>query len=199
VTSRPEGGGELRFALQVRSGKQATAQQIREAVHAKIDEYDRHLAWTEQDINVFNRELASVAASVAGRKAELLQERELEAAVGFPVRRRADADHYAVPIRRKTIVPKAAKSPLVGGQSFVPEPVLAAQDYEEAIRVLISSRNALERTPSMTATLSEELIRDLLLVGLNAQFQGAASGEVFNGSGKTDILIREKDRKHFRC
>jgi hypothetical protein len=41
----------------------------------------------------------------------------------------------------------------------------------------------------MTARLNEEQIRDLLLVNLNAQFEGKAGGEVFNGEGKTDILI----------
>ena len=74
---------------------------------------------------------------------------------------------------------------------------MADQDYEAVLSVLANSRNALERTPSMTATLTEEKIRDLLLVNLNAQFEGAAAGEVFNGSGKTDILIRERDRNIF--
>ncbi len=46
--------------------------------------------------------------------------------------------------------------------------------------MLRNARNALERTPSMTANLDEEKIRDLLLVLLNAQFEGAAAGEVFN-------------------
>jgi hypothetical protein len=196
VKSGPDGGGELQFSLHVPPGAQPTPQQIREAVHAQIDKYDRHLDWARHDVDTFNRELTQIADSVTRRKAEILQERDLEAAVGFPVRRREDADRYAVPIRRKAIVPKSTAT-AAGRQPFVPEPVLAAQDYEEAIRVLISSRNALERTPSMTSTLSEELIRDLLLVGLNTQFQGAAAGELFNGAGKTDILIRDKDRNIF--
>jgi hypothetical protein len=49
----------------------------------------------------------------------------------------------------------------------------------------------------MTANLDEEKIRDLLLVLLNAQFEGAAAGEVFNAAGKTDILIRAGDRNVF--
>ena len=63
--------------------------------------------------------------------------------------------------------------------------------------MLRNARNALERTPSMTANLDEEKIRDLLLVLLNAQFEGAAAGEVFNAAGKTDILIRAGDRNVF--
>ena len=41
--------------------------------------------------------------------------------------------------------------------------------------MLRNARNALERTPSMTANLDKEKIRDLVLVLLNAQFEGAAA------------------------
>jgi hypothetical protein len=63
--------------------------------------------------------------------------------------------------------------------------------------VLRNSRNALERNPSTVEKLTEEQIRDLLLINLNAQFEGTAAGEVFNGYGKTDILIRVEDRNIF--
>jgi hypothetical protein len=55
------------------------------------------------------------------------------------------------------------------------EPVLPEAQYQQALAVLRNARNALERTPSMTANLDEEKIRDLLLVLLNAQFEGAAA------------------------
>ncbi|BBX53433.1 hypothetical protein GCM10009645_40140 [Mycolicibacterium poriferae] len=74
---------------------------------------------------------------------------------------------------------------------------MAMDDYYEALRVLLSQRNALERNPSVAAKLDEEEIRNLLLIGLNAHFEGAAGGEVFNGAGKTDILIRVDDRNIF--
>jgi hypothetical protein len=63
--------------------------------------------------------------------------------------------------------------------------------------VLISSRNALERNPSTVARLNEEQIRNILLIGLNNQFEGNVGGEVFNGAGKTDILVRVEDRNVF--
>ena len=66
--------------------------------------------------------------------------------------------------------------------------MLPEAQYEQALTVLRNARNALERGPAMTAYLDEEKIRDLLLVFLNAQFEGAAAGEVFNAAGKTDIL-----------
>jgi hypothetical protein len=41
--------------------------------------------------------------------------------------------------------------------------------------------------------MGEEEIRNLLLIGLNSHFEGQAAGEVFNNTGKTDILTRVLD------
>ena len=40
-------------------------------------------------------------------------------------------------------------------------------------------------------------IRTILLVGLNGLYEGGATGETFNGAGKTDILVRHDDRNVF--
>jgi hypothetical protein len=45
--------------------------------------------------------------------------------------------------------------------------------------------------------MGEEDLRQHFLVQLNGHFEGAASGETFNFQGKTDILIRERDRNVF--
>ena len=96
------------------------------------------------------------------------------------------------PVRRRKI---EAPCRLTASSPFLPEPVAPEAQYEQALAVL---RNALERTPSMTAKLDEEKIRDLLRVLFNAQFEGAAAdAEVFNAAGKTDILIRTGDRNAF--
>ncbi|MFD5341142.1 S1 family peptidase [Streptomyces hawaiiensis] len=64
---------------------------------------------------------------------------------------------------------------------------------EAALEVLRNQRNALERAPGTSAKMGEEEIRNLLLIGLNSHFEGQAAGEVFNNTGKTDILIRVLD------
>ncbi len=63
--------------------------------------------------------------------------------------------------------------------------------------MLRNQRNALERTPSLAVKLNEEEIRNVLLIGLNTQFEGDAGGELFNGEGKTDITIRVDDHNIF--
>ncbi|MGE2721734.1 hypothetical protein [Mycolicibacterium celeriflavum] len=163
----------------------------------QIARIEEHLEWSRRQVELHNKAIRQdVPGIVTRRRDELLAARHLQAEVGFPVRRRSDAETYAVPMRRKTIRPQQQR-PSNARAPFTPEPALQDQDYREALRVLRIQRNALERSPSMAATLKEEQIRDLLLVNLNAQFEGDAAGEVFNGAGKTDILIRVHDRNIF--
>ena len=176
----------------------AAASQDSAAVKRYFDEeiriIDEHLAWARSDIDRFNASLHSlVSAAVVKRRAKLLADRKLAADIGFPIRQRPDASQFSVPVARRKVEPRR---PTASGP-FQPEPVLPETQYEQALAVLRNARNALERTPSMTSHLDEEKIRDLLLVLLNAQFEGAAAGEVFNAAGKTDILIRAEDRNVF--
>jgi hypothetical protein len=45
--------------------------------------------------------------------------------------------------------------------------------------------------------MDEEMLRQHFLVQLNGQFEGKATAETFNMSGKTDILLREEERNVF--
>jgi hypothetical protein len=126
-----------------------------------------------------------VPGFVSSRRQQLLSTRNLQAEIGIPIRRRPDADTYAVPIMRRKLQPvRPTRGPVRA--PFRREPTMATADYEVALAVLRNSRNALERNPSTVEKLTEEQIRDLLLNNPNAQFEGAAAGEVFNGDGKTD-------------
>jgi hypothetical protein len=191
--------GELRVTWVGQGAGGADAAGVRANLDAVLDKIEQGLSWCQNDIDAHNQTIrATTPGLVAERRAKLLRDRELEAALGFPVQRRSDAASYAVPMRRHRIAPAASPRPRPTLRGpFQPEPMLAEADYEAALGVLRNSRNALERSPSMTARLNEEQIRDLLLVNLNAQFEGKAGGEVFNGEGKTDILIREGDRNIF--
>jgi hypothetical protein len=177
-------------------GSPGDAAQVKSAFDQQIAKLEEHLTWSRAQIEQHNQQIeAEVPASVTKRREELLTVRNLQAEIGFPIRRRPDADTYGVPMRRRAVRPAP---PQRGGRTpFRPEPAMTDDDYQAALRVLRNQRNALERTPSLAAKLQEEEIRDILLVGLNAQFEGAAGGELFNGEGKTDILIRVDDRNVF--
>lgn len=171
---------------------------VRADFDAKVDAIGRYLAWSRHDIDAHQRVLGEeIPRMVADRRTKLLADRELQASLGFPIKRRRDADLYSVPLRRRQVIPRDGATKRAPAQGYEPEPSLPDEDYEAALAVLRNMRNALERSPSTTGHLGEEQIRDLLLVSLNAQFEGKAAGEVFNGAGKTDILIRVDDRNIF--
>lgn len=186
---------ELRLAV---TGECTDPAQLNSRFTAELDQIDQYLAWCREEIERHNAALpAFVAGLVSARKQKLLASRNLQAQIGFPVRRRPDAGSYSIPVTRKTVSPLRPRPGPGGAEPFAPEPALSDADYEAALQVLDAQRNALERTPSVAAGMDEETIRNLLLVSLNAQFKGTAAGELFNGAGKTDILVRERDRNVF--
>lgn len=171
---------------------------VKQSLDLQVNDIDRWLHWVSAQVAAYNQQAVSlIGQEVRARKAAILANRDLQAAIGFPLRKRDDASTYSIPVSRKKLVVDSRPPRRSSAAPFRPEPVLADAHYEEAIRVLLNSRNQLERSPSTTAHMDEEAIRDNLLLNLNGQFEGKAAGEVFNGKGKTDILIRVEDRHVF--
>lgn len=54
-----------------------------------------------------------------------------------------------------------------------------------------------ERLPSTYAGKDEETLRDHLILNLEPRFQIGTTGETFNKSGKTDILMRHEGKNIF--
>lgn len=71
------------------------------------------------------------------------------------------------------------------------------EQYEQALKIVQDMALVMERSPEAFRAMDEEALRQHFLVQLNAQFEGKATGETFNMSGKTDILLREGDRNVF--
>jgi len=82
----------------------------------------------------------------------------------------------------------------------VPEWSLANDMAEGVISTISGFSMALERLPQTANRLvgeHEETLRDVLLFILNAQYRGLATGETFIGMGKSDLLLRWKNRDAF--
>jgi hypothetical protein len=174
------------------------AGQIKTYFERLLNHIEERLGWTRAELYAHNQLMATqIPAAVTQRRAKLLNDRNLHASIGYPIKKRPDASSYSVPVTRKKVTPAQRPRSSARPNPYVPEPALADADYEAALAVLRNARNALERSPTMSAKLDEQEVRDLLLVSLNAQFEGRAAGEVFNCTGKTDILIREGDRNVF--
>ena len=114
-------------------------------------------------------------------------------ALGIPLHRRGRPSTYILPITRR----KIRVLPRVNSGPYQPEPALAQQEYEHILTVLRSMSLVIERNPLSFASLAEEDIRNHFLLQLNGHYQGSATGETFNLSGKTDILIRVENRNVF--
>ncbi|MFF9069721.1 hypothetical protein ACF09E_30660 [Streptomyces sp. NPDC014891] len=183
---------ELRIGWTGASGDIAAA---RRRFEEELDEIEKHLGWARELIDPHNAGLRERAQRlVAERRDKLVADRDMEAALGFPVRKRDGAPLHGVPVARRRII--ARPRPQAAGP-FALEPELLSADYEAALEIIGRFRNGLERSLPTAAKMSEEDIRNQLLFTLNTHFEGQAAGEVFNGGGKTDILIRAGDRNVF--
>ena len=80
---------------------------------------------------------------------------------------------------------------------FAPEPALSMRDYEHVLGLMLTTARMIERNPSTFATMGEEDLRNQFLIVLNSHYEGQATAETFNAGGKTDILVRSKDRNIF--
>ena len=143
-------------------------------------------------IEAYNAEIKSgIPKWLAQRRAKVEQDVAATNKLGYKLKARPDAPTLiAAPVRKilRRPVPKAG-SPA--------EPGLQMEQYEEILRTCSAMSVTMERSPEMFSQMEEEEIRNLFLVSLNGQFEGAATGETFNHQGKTDILIRVEDRNIF--
>ncbi|MBN9795638.1 hypothetical protein DMP17_44795 [Pseudonocardia sp. TMWB2A] len=189
-------GYEIRLTSDNDYGPRESAA-IRAGFDATIDEIARLVAVLNGHIRHHNEKLAAeTPGAVAARKQEHLADKQMQAEIGYPMRVRPDAASYVIPISRRRIDTSRPAAGLTH-KSFTPEPTMAEEHYEDALGVLQRLRNGFERNPTIAADAGEEQIRDLLLFHLNGHFEGLAAAEVFNRTGKTDILIRVDDRNVF--
>lgn len=136
-----------------------------------------------------------VRALVTNRREKLLEDAGMVASIGLPIKRREGPPMtYAVPVTRKQIAIRRHQSSV---PSFRPEPTLDTDTYEQILDLIRSMVRVMELSPRAFEAMGEEDLRHQLLVPLNAQFEGQATGETFNFEGKTDILIRADGKNVF--
>lgn len=169
---------------------------LRPDIDRTLDTIDQHITWVCYDVDEFNRSLpANAQQTIEQRRQRLLANQGRAAALGIPLKVRADAPQtYAVPTVRRKLTPTL---PPASSASYLPEPVLNTEHYEHILMVIHNMAQVMERSPSAFSSMGEEDLRQHFLVQLNGQFEGNATGETFNVGGKTDILLRENGRNIF--
>jgi hypothetical protein len=169
---------------------------VRPLVDRTLAEVEQYLGWQRTMLDAHNKALPTLAAqAIEQRRERLLAQSQRAAALGIPIKRRNDAPQtYAIPTVRKKAAPTLPPASIA---PFAPEPTWAMEQYEQALKIVQDMALVMERSPEAFKAMDEEALRQHFLVQLNGQFEGKATGETFNMSGKTDILLREGDRNVF--
>ena len=151
-----------------------------------------------REVNLFNNSLKSKASiSFDKRKKHLLKSNDLMFSLGIPIKK---SDN--VPSTFSISTPKAKKKisispPAVFEEEFKPEPTLDSSTYQDILQIIQDVGKQFERMPSTYSDKDEESLRDHILLVLEPHFEGSATGETFNKSGKTDILLRYEGSNAF--
>lgn len=177
-------------------GTNLGTEQVKQEIERWLSSVKDYLAWQQDTFKGFNNTLLREAQkSIENRREKLLADQNLVSGLGIPLRRRAnELRTYTAPEVKRKVAPKL---PTATTGQYKPEPVLEMAEYEHILSVVQSMVKVMERSPSAFCSLDEEAIRTHFLVQLNGHYEGQATGETFNYSGKTDILIRSGDRNVF--
>jgi hypothetical protein len=164
---------------------QSTLKGIKEYLDRIKDDVDRYRTSMRK----------TVRPRIEKRREKIVKDGDIVSSLGYPIRKREGApETHVAPIVRKKIIPVL---PPVRKPHTPPDWHLEMSIYEQILEVISSMVHVMERSPRAFRGLAEEDLRIHFLIPLNSQFVGKATGETFNYSGKTDILIRVEDKNIF--
>ena len=173
------------------------AEEIKRKAQEIIDNLKTQLGYLVSEVDRFNDSLPTVVKQLfQERKQRLLNKNQMVASLGVPVKKREDLpETYAIP------TPEFRKSvnvePQVTEVGYKPEPTLPDSVYHDILQTIHDVGKTFERLPATYRDKDEEALRDHLLLYLEPRFEGSATGETFNSTGKTDILIRHENSNAF--
>ena len=172
-------------------------EEMKEKADKVISDIKTQLEYLAPQLEEFNNQLPTVMkASFQERKKEILDKHQFVASLGVPIKKREDLpETYAIP------TPKFRKSvnvePEVTEVGYKPEPTLPNSVFQDILQTIHDLGKQFERLPAIYSGKDEEAIRDHILFFLEPSFEGSATGETFNKTGKTDILIRHENSNVF--
>lgn len=186
--------GKIIFSVSF-SDQAADTAAIQTEIKKHISALKGAIANLNKDVEAHNATAPEKIRAEVHRKIELARKSTgAIAALGIPMVRSDSEPTFKVPLvqRERPVIP-----PPVAVGRYEPEPTIAEEEYRHILEIMRSGSLVIERNPSSFATLDEPAIRDHFLIQLNGHYKGTATGETFNANGKTDILIKEKDRNVF--
>ena len=172
------------------------AEKIPQEFQDDLKRFKQSLSWIEKDLTEFNNNiLQKIDQEINARREKLLQDRNLVASIGYPVRtREGRSGTYVSPEVRRRITPHL---PPVSEEPYQPELALGMEIYEHILSVITNMTTTMELSPRAFRDMGEEDLRTHFLVQLNGHYEAQASAETFNYEGKTDILLRVQGKNIF--
>ncbi len=171
-------------------------EEVKQDFQQQLEKIETTLTGLKNKYNQFASDLINLIRPLVENRVKKFQaDNEALEGLGFPLKKYQTAPRiYTIPIEKKTVSPivDTIKSNPISGNYTITN-----NTYEEILNMLQSMSLVIERSPEAFSQMEEEHIRFVLLVPLNAQFKGAARGEVFNVQGKTDILVTHEDKNLF--
>lgn len=186
--------GCLCFEVVSLSGK---SDEMKDKANKVVSVLKTQLQYITPHLEKFNDQLPTVIKELFQQcKQEILDKHQFVTSLGVPVKKREDLpETYAIP------TPEFRKSvnvePQVTEIGYKPEPTLPDSVYHNILETIHDVGKTFERLPSTYHNKDEEALRDHLLLYLEPRYEGSATGETFNKSGKTDILIRHENSNVF--
>lgn len=174
------------------------ADRIKHEADSNMNSIRRQLSNVRGQVEKYNSSFKRHAAEVfRGRKQQLLKKNDLLSELGVPIKKKSGVPKtFSVPspdVEKRIRVQK----PTVSEAGFQPEPTLDLETYRSILQIIHDVGGQFERMPATYTEKDEEALRDHILLFLEPNFEGSATGETFNKSGKTDILLRYEGKNVF--
>lgn len=171
---------------------------IKSEIDSTVSKIQSQLKSVNSDVNQYNARLTDILTrAFEERKAVLLKQNHVLTSLDIPLKKSGNVPAtFAIPTP-KVGTRIGIKRPDVNASGYMAEPTLEEGVYNEILRVIHDVGKMFERLPATYAGKDEEALRDHLLMMLEPNFEGSATGETFNKTGKTDILLRYEGENAF--
>lgn len=175
-------------------------EQIKSNYTHELFNFQTQIGYINEEINKFKSNFYDDIEQIfKKRKDEILKTNHLLQMFNVPIKKNESvSDTFAIPTikQRKQIIcePVLNKTSMIKN---VPEGKLDDITYQQILKVIDDMGKEFERLPSLYKDKDEETLRDHLLMLLQPNFSGSATGETFNKKGKTDILLRYENNNVF--
>lgn len=170
-------------------------QKIKTNLDSVLDDIHFYINAQFSQIENYNNSLDSnIQNLVEARRERLNKHNGLANFLNIPLKRNNSAPNIQPINIKKKLAKPLPPSPKNG---YTAEPGITSEDYEYILSVIRHEGATFEVTPRTYSVHDEEELRDIILAHLNGHYKGAATGESFRKSGKTDIRIESDSRAAF--